>query len=189
MKRIRFKNKHKRQQQQEKKEIYPYNEQIKDPEVRVIVDADNEMLGVMPTQQALQEAQNRDLDLVLVSPKAQPPVAKIMNYGRFAYQKEKEDRKKKQQAKGGAIKVIRLSARSGQHDVDFKVKNALKFIERGDKVKFDVMLKGREKAHPEIGKEFLEKVVADIAEQTNIKLEQEVKRQGHTFTAVLGKNQ
>lgn len=184
MKRIRHKKKFR---PQEKKEVYLHNQQITVPEVRVIVDETGEMLGVLPTEKALETAREHELDLVLVSPKAQPPVAKIIDYGRYAYQKEKQAKKQKAQSKSTELKAIRLSPRIGQHDVDFKLKNVQKFLNKGDKVKIEVVLKSRERAHPEIGREFLEKTLKDLESTIEYKIEQPIKRQGNQFNAIIVK--
>ena len=165
-------------------EIYPVNEKIRDPQLRVI-DANGQMLGVLATDQALQMAKERELDLVVVSPKAEPPVAKFLNFSSYKYQKEKEARKQKAQQKSSEMKEIRLSPRIGRHDLEIKQKQAEKFLERGDKVVITVMLKGREKQHADLGREIIETFIKNLGQVIKIKFEQEIKRQGSNFSAII----
>ena len=183
MKRIRFR--YKQIQRQEVKDIFPVNERIRFPEVRLI-DENNEMLGVMPTYKALALAKERGFDLVAVSPKAQPPVAKLLNYGSFKYQQEKALKKQKVQQKKTDIKEIRLSPRIGQHDLAVRIKQAEKFLSKGDKVVIEVFLKGRERQHPELAKEIIDNYIKGVSAIMAIKTEQEIKRQGNKFTAIIG---
>ncbi|MCX6743989.1 MAG: translation initiation factor IF-3 [Candidatus Parcubacteria bacterium] len=165
-------------------EIYPVNEKIREPELRVI-DENSQMLGVLPTAQALQMAKERELDLVVVSPKAQPPVAKFLSYSSYKYQKEKEARKQKALQKSAEMKEIRLSPRIGRHDLDIRLKQAEKFIQRGDKVVIIVMMKGREKQHADLGRQILETFIRDLSQLIKVKFEQEIKRQGGNFSAII----
>lgn len=165
-------------------EIYPVNEKIRDQELRVI-DENGQMLGIMPTFQALQTAREREFDLVVVSPKAQPPVAKFLRYSSFKYQKEKEARKQKAQQKSGEMKEIRLSPRIGKHDLEIRIKQAEKFLQRGDKVTIVVMLKGREKQHADLGREMLATFLHDLNQLVELKYEQEIKRLGSNFSAII----
>lgn len=183
MKRIRFRHKQARQKQVQ--EIYPVNEKIRAPEVRVI-DENSQMLGVLDTKKAIAMAKERDLDLVAVSPKAQPPVAKFIDYGNFKYQQEKAAKKQKMQQKKTEVKEIRLSPRIGKHDLDFRLKQADKFLKRGDKINIEIILKGRERQHPDLAKQ----VIADFIKTINneiieINIEQEPKKQGNKITAII----
>jgi translation initiation factor IF-3 len=132
-------------------DLYPVNDKIRSPEVEVI-DENGEHLGLLATYKALQMAKERGLDLVAVAPKANPPVAKILDYGSFKYQKEKTAKKQKAQQKRVDNKEIRLSPRISEHDIETRLKQALKFINRGDKLNINVILKGRERQHPELVK-------------------------------------
>ncbi len=154
------------------------------PEVRVI-DAQGEQLGVMSSQEALSLAEEKGLDLVEVSPKAQPPVCRIVDFGKMIYEKEKEDRKAKAKQKAGELKGIRLTANIGDHDFDTRVKQGIKFLEKGNKVSLELRLKGREKAHPEVGREVMQKFIDALGE--GVQAEQPIKRQGGRFTAVVKK--
>jgi len=183
LKRIRFRNK--RNQQTKPKEIYPVNEKIRAPEVRVI-DEDDQMIGVLETRKALQMARERDLDLVAVSPKAQPPVAKFINYGNFKYQQEKAAKKQKAKEKKTEVKDIRLSPRIGQHDLEVRMKRAEKFLAKGDKVTVEVVLKGRERKYPDLAKDVINAFIKRVAEEIMpIKQEQEPKKQGNKFIAII----
>ena len=133
------------------------NDDIRVDEVRCMVDG-QEPLGVVSTNEAMDKANELGLDLVLISPNAKPPVAKVMDYGKFKYQ---EDKKKKEQKKNQVkieVKEIKLSVKIADNDISYKVKHAREFLEQGKHVKFRVFLRGREMAHPEAGREVLLKV-------------------------------
>lgn len=132
------------------------NHQIKVPEVRVIDDA-GKMVGIMKTSEALQLALDRQVDLVEISPQANPPVVKLLDYDKYRYQQEKAAQEAKKKVKKVTVKGIRLSVRIGQHDLEFKAKQATGFITDGNKVKLDVQMRGREQAHPELAFELIKK--------------------------------
>ena len=136
----------KRPQQQTAQKAYRKNERITSPKV-VVIDADNNSLGILPLKQAIGLAQEVGLDLVEVSPLANPPVCRIMEYGQFVYQQSKKAQAQKANIKKTELKQIRLSYRIGQHDIDNKLNNAKKFLSKGHKVQLDMMLRRREKAH------------------------------------------
>ena len=164
---------------------YNVNDAIKAPEVRVIgVD---EVFGVMKTVDALKLAVERELDLVEVSPKGNPPVCKLMEFGQFKYQKEKELRKQRASSKEVDIKGIRLSPRIGQHDFDVRVKKGSAFIERGDKLKIEVVMRGREKAHQDVARAMIGKFVDKLRESYTIKIEAPITKQGGRLTTVVTK--
>ena len=167
-------------------EFYRTNLQIRVPEVRVI-DDEGEMLGVMPLARALELAREQELDLVEVSPKAQPPVAKITDYGRMRYQKEKELQKQKVKQKKIEVKDIRLSLRISPHDLEMRAEQATKFLERGDKLKIEILLKGREKQHAgkatAIMKDFINGLKAKS--ELNIVEEQGLTRQMNGFNMII----
>ena len=162
------------------------NEQIRAPEVRVI-GPDGAHIGTLPTAEALKMAEERELDLVEINPKAQPPTAKIMDFGQFKYQKEKEAKKIKSQQKKSTIKGIRLSVRISEHDKNVRLEQSKKFLEEGNKVKIDIILRGRERQHPELAKEQIQGFIKQIEDKIKIKIEQNVIRQGNTVTAILTK--
>lgn len=141
-------------------------------------------LGLMPLAQALEAAVKMELDLVLVAPKSEPPVARILNYKSFKYQKEKEARKNKASAKKIEIKTIRLSSRIGQHDLDVRLRQAQKFIEKGDKVHIEIILKGRERQHGEIALEVVKDFTTQLEALIPIKIEQTPKRMGSRIDAI-----
>jgi translation initiation factor IF-3 len=128
---------------------------IRVPEVRVI-DANGDMLGVMTTQDAIKRARDQGLDLVEINPKAVPPVCKILDYGRFKYEEKKKKRETKRKQSIVEIKEIKLRPKTDDHDLDFKMRAARRFIEGGNKVKFTVRFRGREITHPEKAREQLE---------------------------------
>src|SRR5499427_6410603 len=133
------------------------NHRIRVPEVRVI--SDDEQLGVMPTHEALRLAEEKGLDLVEISPRAFPPVCRIMDYGKYKY----EEAKKKQQARKRAstveTKEIKFRPKTEEHDMDFKVKHVRRFLEEGNKVRLAVVFRGREITHPQTGMAVLNRVV------------------------------
>jgi len=141
------------------------NHRIRVPEIRVILD-EGDQLGVMPTHEALRLAEEKGLDLVEISPRAFPPVCRIMDYGKYKY----EEAKKKQQARKRAstveTKEIKFRPKTEEHDMDFKVKHVRRFLEGGNKVRLAVVFRGREITHPKTGMNVLNRVVelcADIA--------------------------
>jgi translation initiation factor IF-3 len=133
-------------------------------EVRVIDDAKNQ-LGVLPTLQALSLARERGLDLVEIAPAAQPPVCRIMDYGKFLYEEHKREHQAKKHQKQIQIKEIKFRPKISVHDYDFKMKHIRRFIEEGNKVKVTVMLRGREKQKPELGQQVLDRVMNDMKGQ------------------------
>jgi translation initiation factor IF-3 len=165
---------------------YKFNEQIRVPEVRV-VDENGEPLGVMRTQAAFDLAIERGFDLVEVSPKAEPPVCKLLDYGQFKYQKEKEMRQQKAHVKKVEVKGIRLSVKMGQNDFDTRLAQAKKFIESGDKLKIEIRLRGREKAHANLGVEKINAFTEALQEHHSLVIEQPPKRSGGTVSAVVAK--
>jgi translation initiation factor IF-3 len=125
------------------------------------------MIGVVSVRDALTMARERGLDLVEVAPNADPPVCRLMDYGKFLYEKSKRERKARKAQKSVEVKEIRLRPKTGEHDVDFKARDAERFLQQGYKVKVRVRFRGREITYPEIGKELLEdfaKRLASVAE-------------------------
>jgi len=125
------------------------NHRIRVPEVRVVIEEGGVMLGVMTTQQALREAEQRGLDLVEVNPKATPPVCKILDFGKFKYEEKKRAREAKRKQTVVEVKELKLRPKTDDHDLDVKLRAARRFIESGNKVKFTVRFRGREIAHPQ----------------------------------------
>ncbi len=140
------------------------NEQIRISPVRVVND-EGEMLGVIPTAEAQHMATEAGLDLVEVAPNVRPPVCRIMDYGKFKYEQKKRLTKNSKQHQM-QVKEIRLRPKTGEHDIEFKVKRARGFLEQKDKVKINVIFRGRENAHHDRGREMLDgigKLLEDIA--------------------------
>ncbi len=162
------------------------NQQIKIPEV-FLINEDGEKMGVMSTEKALAMAQEARMDLVEVNPKERPSVVKIMDYGHFKYEKDKLAQKQKTKQKKTETKGIRLSVRISKHDFDFRINQAKKFLEKGNKLKIEVTLKGRERQHPARVREVIYKFIDELkqSEELNIDIEQDLTRQGGRFSMVL----
>lgn len=165
---------------------YRVNEKINAPEVRVI-DEEGNFLGVMKLSAALDKARESELDLVEVSPKEEPPVCRLLDYGSFKYQKEKELRQQKAHAKKVEIKGIRLSVKMGAHDEDVRRQQALSFLEGGQKLKIEIILRGREKAHGELAIKKISDFIAALQKKYTLYTEQEIKRQGGNVSAIVGR--
>ncbi|RXK12570.1 translation initiation factor IF-3 [Halarcobacter mediterraneus] len=141
----------------EKKSEAIMNEEITAREVRCTGD-DGTNYGIISTRDAQGTADELGLDLVLIAPDAKPPVAKIMDYGKFKYQQEKKKKEAKKKQKVIVVKEVKFSVKIAENDINYKVKHAIEFLEKGYHVKCRVFLKGREMAHPEAGAEVLERV-------------------------------
>ncbi len=163
---------------------YNVNEAISAPEVRVIDETDTN-IGIMPTAQAIATAREREMDLVEINPKAEPPVAQFILFSHFKYQKEKEARKQKANSSVSEIKGIRLSIRIGEHDMNIRLEQAKKFLERGDKVKGEIILRGRELRNTGMAFEVLGKFYKDLNAMVPVRYEQEITRQGNKITSIL----
>lgn len=148
-----------------------------------VVDETGKQLGVLQTTEALQLAKSRGFDLVEVSPLAEPPVCKIIDYGQLQYEQNKKERKQKSKQRKSEIKGIRLSTTIGSHDMDVRVEQAKKFLSKGHKVQVELMLRGRQKAHPEIGKEVLERFIVNLEEIA--KVEGKIEMKGGKFSVNL----
>ena len=136
------------------------NERIKALDVQVIGSEGNN-LGVMQLKQAIQMAKDEGLDLIEISPNANPPVCKIMDMGKYKYDLQKKANQAKKKQKIVSLKEIKLRPGTEIHDYNFKIKNAKKFISKGDKVKFTVKFKGREMQHVELGKNLMKRIIDD----------------------------
>lgn len=151
-----------------------------------VIDNDGAQIGVMPTIQGIAMARSKGLDLIEIVPNAQPPVCKIMDFGKYLYQSAKETHKKKAHSHEVEVRGVRLGVRISKHDMEVKANKAQQFLEEGDKVKVDFILRGREKAHPEFAKMKLKEFL-DIL-PIPIKIEQEPKKQPWGFTMIIGKS-
>ena len=145
----------------------PINEQIKANKVQVI-DEQGEKRGVMGIHDALDLAYEKKLDLVLVTPNAEIPVCKIMNYGKYKFEQSKKEKEAKKKQKIFEIKEIRITPNIEQHDFEFKLKNAQKFIEDGNKVKITVRFRGREMNYLKLGEQVLNKFIEELAEISTV---------------------
>lgn len=138
------------------------NERITAREVRVI-DEDGQMLGVYTSQQALQLAQDKNLDLIEIAPNANPPTCKLMDYGKWKYENKKKAQVAKKKQTVISVKEIQIRPRTDEHDLEVKMKNARKFLMAGDKVKVNLRYQGREMAHKEVGAKVLHKVMEKLS--------------------------
>lgn len=148
-----------------------------------LIDENNEQMGVVPVREALDLARERGLDLIEVAPTAQPPVCRIMDYGKYKYDQSKKDKEGHKKQKGGDVKGIFLRPGTDDHDLGFKLKNAIKFLQDGDKVKFTVRFRSREITHPEFARKLLDKVVEASAEVAAV--EKPPSMEGRTMTMIL----
>lgn len=139
------------------------NEEIRAREVRVNA-ADGEQLGIMSLRDALELAEQRHLDLVEIAPKAKPPVCRIMDYGKYVYEQQKREKEAKKRQRVIDVKEVKLRIRIEEHDFDVKTKNAIRFLQGGDKVKVTIMFRGRELTHPELGEDLLNKMAEKLQE-------------------------
>lgn len=143
--------------------VHQINEEILDKEVRLIGDQ-GEQLGIMSAQEALKIAVERELDLVKIAPGSNPPVCKVMDYGKFRFEQTKKEKEAKKNQRVIEIKEIRMSPGIGENDFNTKLKNGQKFLNDGDRVKVSVRFRGREMAHTEIGEQLLKDFAAKCAE-------------------------
>ena len=157
------------------------NEQIPEMDIRVISE-NGEQLGILKTSAALRLAEEADLDLVVIAPKAEPPVCKIMNYGKFRYEQIKHQKEAKKNQKVITLKEVRLSATIDTHDLEVKAKNASKFLADGDKVKVSIRFKGRQVTHTDQG---LNVMNAFSALLDNAMIEKPAKMEGRNMFMIL----
>jgi translation initiation factor IF-3 len=136
----------------------------------------------MPLRDALEATRARDLDLVEVAPNADPPVCRMMDYGKYLYEQAKRERRARK-AQKTEVKEVRLRPKTGEHDVAFKVRDARRFLNSGCKVKVRVRFRGREITYPEIGKEMLKRIAEELGDVSNI--EQEPRMEGHSLLMIL----
>ncbi|SHE13896.1 translation initiation factor IF-3 [Chlamydia abortus] len=158
------------------------NEEIRVREVRLI-GADGEQLGIKPTREALQIAADANLDLVSVAPNAKPPVCRIMDYGKYRYEMQKKEKEARKNQKVVDIKEVRFSASIEEHDFQTKLRNVVKFLKDGDKVKCSVRFRGREITHAQIGQKVLERVAAEAESLSNV--ERKPKLEGRSMIMIL----
>ncbi|MGE4192922.1 MAG: translation initiation factor IF-3 [Pseudodesulfovibrio sp.] len=167
---------------QKREDLVRRNERIRIPKVRV-VDDDGEQLGVMATRDALDRAREKGLDLVEVAPNADPPVCKIMDYGKFKYQQQKKLQEAKKKQTVIKIKEVKFRPKTDEHDYQTKLKQIVKFLEGGDRCKVTIFFRGREIVHKDRGLLMLERVVEDT--QDMAKVESRPVAEGRTMTMML----
>ena len=148
------------------------------PRVRVI-SSSGEALGILPSAEALQKAENEGLDLVEVAPNAEPPVCRIMDYGKFKYEKSKKAKEAKKKQHVMHLKEIKLHPKTDDHDYNFKMDHARKFLLKGDRVKVTLVFRGREITHIDFGRKILERAETDLLEIAT--MEQSSKREGRNM--------
>tara|TARA_Y100000991_G_scaffold195034_1_gene164077 strand:+ start:225 stop:770 length:546 start_codon:yes stop_codon:yes gene_type:complete len=158
------------------------NNRITSPEVQVI-NSDGENLGVLNLQEAISKAKDENLDLIEIAPNARPPVCKIMDMGKYKYDQQKKLNKAKKKQKKIELKEIKLRPVTEVHDYTFKIKNAQKFLSKGDKVKFTIRFKGREMQHSKLGNDLMEKIKIDM--ETIGKVELQPKFDGKQMIMVI----
>ncbi len=158
------------------------NDGIRSREVRLI-DQNGEQLGIKTKTEALEIAARVNLDLVLVAPQAKPPVARIMDYGKFKFEQQKKDKEARKNQKVINLKEVRLSPTIDEHDFNTKLRNAIKFLEKGDKVKASIRFKGRAITHKEIGQRVLDRFAVACEEVSTI--ESKPKMDGRSMFLVL----
>ena len=158
------------------------NEQIRDKELRVI-DSDGTQLGIMPLRKAMEIAEEQNLDLVKIAPQANPPVCKIIDYGKFRFEQAKREKEARKNQRVVEIKEVRLSLNIDTHDFETKRNHALRFISEGNKVKASIRFRGREMGHPELGQEIMQRFADAMSEVANV--EKPAKLEGRTMLMFL----
>ncbi len=159
------------------------NSNITAPEVR-LVDAEGEMQGIVTLAKAQEMADESGLDLVEMSPNAEPPVCKILDYGKYKYEQQKKANEARKKQKTVEVKEVKLSPRIEKNDYDVKMRNATRFLNDGNKVKVTMRFRGREMAHQDIGRDIFTKIREELAELANVELEP--KFEGRQMIMILG---
>ncbi|HEY7160858.1 MAG TPA: translation initiation factor IF-3 [Acidobacteriota bacterium] len=157
------------------------NDRIRAREVRVIGE-DGSQIGILPIRDAINLAREKELDLVEIAPTAQPPVCRIMNLGKFMYEQSKKEQKARKKQKTIQVKEIKFRPKTDEHDYLFKRKHIERFMEDGHKVKAVIMFRGREMAHPEIGRRILERLMEELKEVIDI--ERPPRQEGNNMIAI-----
>ncbi|WP_207896802.1 translation initiation factor IF-3 [Baia soyae] len=169
-----------------KDQQHQINESIRAREVRLI-DANGDQAGIVALRDALQMAQEQNLDLVNIAPQAKPPVCRIMNYGKFRYEQSKKDKETRKNQKIVQLKEVRLSASIEENDVQTKLKHVIKFLEHGDKVKLSIRFRGRQITHQELGRKVLDRVAQEVKELADV--ERPAKLEGRQMIMILNPKQ
>jgi translation initiation factor IF-3 len=158
------------------------NEQIRISPIRLI-DDEGEQVGIVSIEEARERAADKGLDLVEVAPDARPPVCRLMDYGKFKYEAARKAREAKKKQHSIQLKEVKFRPGIEDHDYDFKIRHARRFLEEGNKVKLTMMFRGRQLSHPELGLEVLQRVTEDLQDLS--KVEMQPLREGRTMTMVL----
>nr|WP_197079233.1 translation initiation factor IF-3 [Candidatus Syntrophocurvum alkaliphilum] len=158
------------------------NEEIRAKEVR-LVDEEGQQLGIVPVREAQETAQNRGFDLVEIAPSANPPVCRLMDYGKHKFEQSKREKEARKKQKVISIKEVKMRPNIDEHDFQTKTKNARKFLNSGDKVKFTIMFRGRQITHPEIGKQISEKFAEQLSDISSV--EKPPKVEGRNMVMIL----
>ena len=164
------------------RELPNINERIKYPQLRV-VDSDGKQLGVIDRIKALEIASQRELDLVLVSEKANPPVCRIMDYGKYKFEQEKKAKEARKKSHQTEVKEVKMRYKIDKHDYDVRIGQAVRFLKSGDKVKCTVIFRGREIQHSNLAETLLLKMANDLEEQSEV--QQKPKREGRNMIMFL----
>ncbi|MEA5602661.1 translation initiation factor IF-3 [Nostoc sp. UHCC 0252] len=158
------------------------NERIRFPKIRVI-DTDGAQMGIMPPQEALQLAEEKELDLVLISDKADPPVCRIMDYGKYKFEQEKKAREARKKQHTADVKEVKMRYKIEEHDYNVRVKQAERFLKDGDKVKATVMFRGREIQHSDLAEDLLKRMATDL--EPYGELQQAPKKEGRNMMMLI----
>ena len=148
-----------------------------------VTDVEGNSLGIMQVREALNMAMEQHLDLVEIAPKANPPVCRIMDFGKYRYEQQKREKEARKKQKVISVKEVKLRPNIEQHDFDVKLKNAVRFLEEGNKVKVTIMFRGRELSHPELGREILGRVAEQLKDSVSI--ERDAKLEGKNMIMIL----
>jgi translation initiation factor IF-3 len=148
-----------------------------------VIDDEGKQVGIMPPYEALKMARERSLDLVEISPTAQPPVVRIMDFGKFLYQKEKQEREAKKHQKVITVKEVKFRINVDEHDYQTKKNHAVRFLEDGDKVKATIFFRGREMTRQSLGRQILERLITDLGDKAIVEFRP--RQEGNTLHAIL----
>lgn len=162
------------------------NNQIRSPEVRLI-DENGKQIGVLPLAQALKSAQEKNLDLIQITEKVEPPICKLGDYGKYIYSLQKKERKEKALVKTGDIKGIRLTFNIGDHDLETRAKKAEEFLKEGDKIKVELILRGRERGLKIFAEQKIQKFLELLNSKIPIKTERDLKKETRALTIIISK--
>jgi len=148
-----------------------------------VIDDEGKQIGILPPFEALKMAREKNLDLVEVSPTAQPPVCRIMDFGKYLYEQEKKERAAKKHQKIITVKEVKFRINVDEHDYEFKKNHVLRFLEDGDKVKATIFFRGREMTHTNLGREILDRLIKDIGDKGVVEFRPRM--EGNTLHAIL----